>query len=96
MLKSLATFSVLALSACAGVNNFEEELTGAEAIAWANCKAEYGEPIGTPPAIAEVNSDYILFAWTKEDLEELGGLRICKTSADGNELIEVLVQGPPF
>ncbi len=84
------------LSACSGVESFEDDLVGPQAAAWELCKTEYGEAIGTPPTIAKQRSDSILFVWSDQDLEKIGGLDTCETNGEGTELIEMRIQGPPF
>ena len=91
MSKLASTLLLASLSACSNVGEYERELTGAQAAAWALCKKEFGVEVRSAPPYGERSKDHILFAWNADDARRNGGPIMCETNGTGTVLIEVRV-----
>jgi hypothetical protein len=78
-----------ALIGCSDLAEFERELMGNDARAWALCKEKFGNRVYSAPPYGEHTDEHILFAWNAVDAEREGGPLFCKTNGDGTKLIEM-------
>ncbi|MEP2736091.1 MAG: hypothetical protein ABJP34_07305 [Erythrobacter sp.] len=73
-------------------------MTGSQKSAWELCKENFGGDTTqlTPPPYMEFSDQQILFAWNEEEAAQSGGPSLCRTTGDGNEIIEVRIHSAPF